>query len=104
MHGRGCSGVVLHTEGEGAQGAPPVGMGRVVRVTPELMTGSNRLPGVVPGSLEQGEVGQASGAMNPGMVEMGNGLSLLAGTPRYKHDRNIPWEVEARAWEALDAG
>ena len=26
------------------------------------------------------------------------------GAPRWKHDRDIPWEVEARAWEALDSG
>ena len=24
------------------------------------------------------------------------------GLPRYGYDRNIPWEEEARAWEALD--
>jgi len=28
----------------------------------------------------------------------------LAGTPRWKHDRDIPWAVEAQAWEALDSG
>jgi hypothetical protein len=28
----------------------------------------------------------------------------LAGAPRWKRDRDIPWEVEARAWEALDSG
>jgi len=28
----------------------------------------------------------------------------LAGTPRWKHDRDIPWAVEAQAWEALDPG
>jgi hypothetical protein len=27
-----------------------------------------------------------------------------AGAPVYKHDRHIPWEVEARAWEALESG
>ncbi len=30
--------------------------------------------------------------------------SPLAGTPRWKRDRDIPWEVEAQAWEALDSG
>ena len=24
--------------------------------------------------------------------------------PRYKHDRDIPWAVEARVWDALDSG
>jgi len=28
----------------------------------------------------------------------------LAGAPRWKWDRDVPWEVEARAWEALDSG
>jgi len=28
----------------------------------------------------------------------------LAGTPRWKRDRDIPWDLEARAWEALDSG
>ncbi|MCJ7628608.1 MAG: hypothetical protein MUO50_09495, partial [Longimicrobiales bacterium] len=28
----------------------------------------------------------------------------LAGAPHWKHDRDIPWAVEARAWEALDSG
>jgi hypothetical protein len=28
----------------------------------------------------------------------------LPGSPRWKHDRDIPWAVEARAWEALDSG
>ncbi len=27
-----------------------------------------------------------------------------AGIPRWTRDAYIPWEVEARAWEALDAG
>ncbi len=27
-----------------------------------------------------------------------------AGIPRWKRDADIPWEVEARAWEALDSG
>ncbi|NNM03584.1 MAG: hypothetical protein HKO65_00670 [Gemmatimonadetes bacterium] len=27
-----------------------------------------------------------------------------AGTPRWKRDSHIPWEVEAKAWEALDSG
>jgi len=27
-----------------------------------------------------------------------------AGSPRWKWDRDVPWEVEARAWEALDSG
>jgi hypothetical protein len=26
------------------------------------------------------------------------------GQPRWKFDRDIPWEVEAMAWEALDSG
>ena len=34
------------------------------------------------------------------------GLKVLsqapAPTPRHNYDRDIPWEVEARAWEALD--
>jgi len=28
----------------------------------------------------------------------------LAGAPRWKRDGDIPWAVEARAWEALDSG
>jgi hypothetical protein len=28
----------------------------------------------------------------------------LAGASRWAHDRDIPWAVEARAWEALDSG
>ena len=28
----------------------------------------------------------------------------LASAPRWKWDRDVPWEVEARAWEALDSG
>jgi hypothetical protein len=31
-------------------------------------------------------------------------LRHLAGAPRWTHDRDIPWTVEARAWEALDSG
>jgi len=30
--------------------------------------------------------------------------SPLAGTPRWKQDRDIPWDLEAQAWEALDSG
>mgnify|MGYP001820168007 CR=1 FL=1 len=30
--------------------------------------------------------------------------SHISGAPRWKRDRDIPWEVEARAWEALDPG
>ena len=30
--------------------------------------------------------------------------SPLAGAPRWKRDGDIPWAVEARAWEALDSG
>jgi len=30
--------------------------------------------------------------------------SPLAGVPRWKRDGDIPWAVEARAWEALDSG
>ena len=30
--------------------------------------------------------------------------SPIAGAPRWKRDRDIPWEVEAQAWEALDSG
>ncbi|MEQ9569810.1 MAG: hypothetical protein RLN75_06435 [Longimicrobiales bacterium] len=26
------------------------------------------------------------------------------GAARYAHDRDIPWRIEARAWEALDSG
>ena len=25
-------------------------------------------------------------------------------TPRWNHDRDIPWEVEAQVWDALDPG
>ena len=31
-------------------------------------------------------------------------LAPGAGTPRWKRDGDIPWEVEAKAWEALDSG
>ena len=34
--------------------------------------------------------------------QLAAGLAL--GAPRYKHDRDIPWTIEARAWEALDSG
>jgi hypothetical protein len=34
----------------------------------------------------------------------GHLTSHLAGASRWKHDRDIPWAVEARAWEALDSG
>jgi hypothetical protein len=32
------------------------------------------------------------------------GLAPGAGSPRWKRDTDIPWEVEARAWDALDSG
>ena len=31
-------------------------------------------------------------------------LKPLAGAARYRRDIDVPWEVEARAWEALDSG
>ena len=31
-------------------------------------------------------------------------VSHLPGASRWTHDRDIPWEVEARAWEVLDSG
>ena len=37
-------------------------------------------------------------AIQPPVVRPG------AGTPRWKRDTEIPWDVEARAWEALDSG
>jgi hypothetical protein len=34
--------------------------------------------------------------------DQGPELELFTGTPRYKRDSDMPWEVEARVWEALD--
>ena len=34
--------------------------------------------------------------------ELGPELELFTGTPRYKRDSDMPWEVEARAWDILD--
>jgi hypothetical protein len=29
-------------------------------------------------------------------------LELFTGTPRYQRDSDMPWEIEARVWDALD--
>jgi hypothetical protein len=42
-------------------------------------------------TLEPPEVGMSS-------------IEPSARIPAWAHDRDIPWEVEARAWEALDSG
>jgi hypothetical protein len=34
----------------------------------------------------------------------GRGGLPMAGAPRWKRDADIPWAIEARAWEALDSG
>jgi len=39
-----------------------------------------------------------------GGIEGVGGDSGLNGTPRFKFDSDIPWAIEARAWEALDSG
>ncbi len=44
------------------------------------------------------EVRARPAALRPPVVRPG------AGIPRWTRDADIPWEVEARAWEALDAG
>jgi hypothetical protein len=31
-------------------------------------------------------------------------VEAAAAIPRFKRDADIPWEVEARVWEALDPG
>ena len=43
-------------------------------------------------------VGASPPAFQPPVIRPG------AGIPRWKRDADIPWEVEARAWEALDSG
>ncbi len=44
------------------------------------------------------EVRARPAALRPPVVRPG------AGIPRWNRDADIPWEVEARAWEALDSG
>jgi len=44
------------------------------------------------------EDGAAVGGLDTGLP------SRPRGQPRWKRDRDIPWEVEARAWEALESG
>ncbi len=34
--------------------------------------------------------------------DLGPELELFTGTPRYKRDSDMPWEVEARVWDVLD--
>ena len=91
--------VVFFTpRGDPLFGAPPR---PADRVTGRL--GVER-PGVERVEVERPEVkwrsfgGQMEG--RPGKAT----LSPLAGIPRWKRDGDIPWEVEARAWEALDSG
>lgn len=42
--------------------------------------------------------GASPAALQPPLIRPG------AGIPRWKRDRDIPWEVEARVLEALDPG
>jgi len=62
------------------------------------------LPGQEPGPGRGEEPGPHRGQELPGSGVQKAQPSPLAGTPRWKHDRDIPWAVEAQAWEALDSG
>jgi len=65
-------------------------------------------PPTPPNPLADGP--EAGRPADPGPTTVGLGRRTpsvgnpLAGAPRWKRDRDIPWEVEARAWEALDSG
>jgi len=50
------------------------------------------------------ELGPRRGLELPGSGVEKPSPGPLAGTPRWKHDRDIPWAIEALAWEALDPG
>jgi hypothetical protein len=80
--------VVFFTpKGRALFGAPPV--------SPE--PGRPREVGV-PKAAGVTDVRRTSRARVPPTVD------AAAPIPRYKRDADIPWEVEARAWEALDSG
>ena len=51
------------------------------------------------------ETPEPGGSLTPD-IRRPTGLrpSHLEGASRWKRDGDIPWEVEARAWEALDSG
>ena len=34
--------------------------------------------------------------------DLGPEPELFTGTPHYKRDKDMPWEVEARVWDVLD--
>jgi len=77
---------------------PPVGDRSMAPGSPE--SGAN--PGEGPGENPGPEPG---GSLTPD-IRRPTGLlpSHLEGASRWKRDEDIPWEVEARAWEALDSG
>lgn len=50
------------------------------------------------------KLGQGSGGAPPTWPFPEPQVAPGAGAARWTHDHHIPWEIEARAWEALDSG
>ena len=95
--------VVFFTpKGKALMGAPPAGIG-----APQVGEREPQLAGI-PVSGKLAEVGAKLGAEN-GSGAWAEAVGQirhdpLPGAPRWKRDRDIPWAIEARAWEALDSG
>ena len=93
---------------------PPVGDRSMIGEAPESGATPGGGPRANPGGEPGSDPGREPGA-DPGPEPGGSltpdsrrptGLrpSHFEGASRWKRDGDIPWEVEARAWEALDSG
>jgi hypothetical protein len=77
---------------------------QVVFFTPRGKALSAAPPRSEPPRSEPPTVGLTSGTLNAGESGNGRPAAHLAGAPRWNRDADIPWALEARAWEALDPG
>jgi hypothetical protein len=73
--------------------------GQVVFFTPR----GKALLGAAPAGVRAGAGGGLGEDGHPAKPRL-PGLKPSAGAPRWKRDADIPWAIEARAWEALDSG
>jgi hypothetical protein len=90
--------------------------GKTLLGAPPAQPGFGGLDGdPAPGESRRGDIenglGRESGSGEAVGESFGLTLEIPAetgphptGAPAYKHDRHIPWKVEARAWEALESG
>jgi hypothetical protein len=99
--------------GKALLGAPPARLGPWQEVEPQKEGEAEPWQKIEPWQevepQKEGEAGPSAAGLDPrpetrsAAAERPPLIPFPAGAPEYKHDRDIPWEVEARAWEALEA-